>query len=255
MPDRLTAIPENSSGKKSWSHEDAVSYYSTHRNSVADVYESERFFLSKVIRFGSSVLDIGCAAGGFLNVFKGIDPSVSYTGVDISEEMISQACRLHPGIDFRVSDGNKLPFENERFDIVFSSGALHMAPNWREILVEGWRVTKKYFVFDVRLREYPPSIEDARISYEKIAFSGQWDGKTVVPYIIIDVKKFIQSLDMLAPRPAARQVYGYFHRVSEMTVSPEKEVCMTMCCLVKPEACNEQDLWNIPLKYPHLNDD
>lgn len=238
----------------SWSQENAVRYYSSHRNSVTDTYESERFFLSKYIRPGSSVLDIGCATGGFIHVFLEYEPTISYTGVDISPEMISRARELHPGIHFEVADGNRLPFADKSFSIVFISGALHMAPNWREILAEAWRVTKDFFIFDVRLREKPPVIEDSTISYEKIAFSGAWDGKTIVPYIIVDVRSFLRELEQLRPAPAYRQFHGYFHPVSEMTVAPEKEVCMTMCCLIKGAREGVSDLWDIPLEVPGRSD-
>jgi SAM-dependent methyltransferase len=234
----------------SWSHNNAVQYYSSHRNTLSETYESERFFLSRFVQPGYTVLDIGCATGGFAQVFTEYEPTVSYTGVDISAEMIRHARVLHPGIRFEVADGDNLPFETSSFDIVFISGALHMAPNWREILAEGWRVAKKYFIFDVRLKDIPPSIEDKNISFEKIAFSGPWDGKTIVPYIIIDVKTFIRALNLLSPAPVIRQVHGYYHPVSEMTVSPEKQVCMTMCCLIKQQPGGEEDLWDIPIPCP-----
>lgn len=234
----------------SWSHTNAINYYCSHRNSVADIYESEKFFLSQVLEPGYSILDIGCATGGFVNVFREYEPTVSYTGVDISTEMIRQARILHPEIHFEVADGNNLPFGNNSFDIVFSSGALHMAPNWREILAEGWRIANRYFIFDVRLKNSPPTIEDINLSFERIAFSGQWDGKTIVPYIIIDVKMFKQTLDALHPAPSVQQIHGYYHPVSDMTVTPEKEVCMTMCCLIKNAADGKTDLWDIPLPQP-----
>lgn len=92
-----------------------------------------------------------------------------------------------------------------------------MTENWREILHEGWRVTKKYFIFDIRLTDKTSTIEDISISYEKIA-----------------VQRF----------------YGYYHPVSEMTVSPEKEVCMTMCYLGKSKKTGETDTWEIPIERP-----
>lgn len=241
---------KNISNSDSWSHENAIRYYSSHRNSVAETYESEKFFLSRIIEPGYSILDIGCATGGFVNVFREFEPTVSYTGVDISADMIRQARILHPGNRFEVADGNNLPFENDRFDIVFSSGALHMAPNWREILAEGWRVANRYFIFDVRLKNTPPSIEDIHQSFEKIAFSGQWDGETIVPYIIIDVKMFKRTIEALNPAPSVWQIHGYYHPVSEMTVTPEKEVCMTMCCLIKNRSYRKKDLWDIPIPQP-----
>ena len=251
MPRKKQSPKNVKHGGTSWSHENAIRYYSSHRNSVADTYESEQFFLSRLLKPGHSILDIGCATGGFYNIFKEYEPMVSYTGVDISLAMIDQARTLHPGIRFEVADGENLPFENNSFDVVFSAGALHMAPNWREILAEGWRVSKQYFVFDVRLKNDPPSIEDIRQSFEKIAFSGQWDGKTIVPYIIIDVMTFKRTLDALQPAPSVQQIHGYYHPVSEMTVTSEKEVCMTMCCLIKPDSYGETNLWDIPIKRPY----
>jgi ubiquinone/menaquinone biosynthesis C-methylase UbiE len=250
MPEKTDTPPTTIYGSDPWSRANAIRYYSSHRNSVADIYESEKFFLSKVLKPGDSILDIGCATGGFVNIFRQYEPTVSYTGVDISAEMIHQARILHPGIHFEVADGDNLPFENNSFDIVFSSGALHMAPNWREMLAEAWRVAKKYFIFDVRLKTDPPTIEDIRQSFEKIAFSGRWDGKTIVPYIIIDVKMFKRTVDALRPAPSVQQIYGYYHRVSGMTVTPERQVCMTMCCLVKDSANGKKDLWNIPIPRP-----
>lgn len=250
MPEKKQPMVKTICNHESWSHENAVQYYSSHRNSLDDVYESEKFFLSRVLEAGHSILDIGCATGGFVNVFRGYEPSILYTGVDISAEMIRQARILHPDIHFEVTDGDNLPFENNSFDIVFSSGALHMAPNWRGILAEGWRVAKQFFIFDVRLKSLPPTIEDIHKSYQKIAFSGQWDGKTIVPYIIIDVKTFKDALNTIQPAPSVQQVHGYFHSVSEMAVTSEIQVCMTMCCLMKTKNSKAHDLWDIPLKSP-----
>jgi ubiquinone/menaquinone biosynthesis C-methylase UbiE len=232
---------------KSWSKPNAVKYFSSCRNSIEEVYDSEKYFLTKVLKPGYFVLDIGCAAGGFYKVFKYLEPTISYTGVDISPEMIKKARILHPGLPFHVSRGNELPFNAQSFDVVFCSGALHMTLDWREVLKEGWRVTKKYFVFDVRLTEKSQTIEDMQKSYEKIAFFNDWDGTSIVPYIIINVNDFVRTLESLDPVPVLQQVYGYYHSVSEMTVSPEKEVCMTMCCLGKTKNPEELNTWEIPL--------
>jgi ubiquinone/menaquinone biosynthesis C-methylase UbiE len=247
MSDKKEQVGKKTVWGDSWSHENAIQYYSLHRNSVKDTYESERFFLSRIIKPECSILDIGCATGGFYNIFKEYEQSITYTGVDISSEMIRQARILHPGVHFKVTDGSNLPFERDSFDIVFSSGALHMTPNWREILAEGWRVAKSSFLFDVRIKELPPSIEDANQSYQKIEFSGVWDGKTIVPYIIIDIKTFMQNLASLHPTPVVRQIHGYYHPVSDMTISPEKQVYMMMCCLIKNASCGEKDLWDFPI--------
>jgi len=235
----------------SWSTENAVKFYSSHRNSVGEMYNSEKYFLSQVIESGFSILDLGCAAGGFYQVFKRFEPTITYTGIDISGEMIRRAQHRHPGIPFYVAEGSDLPFEDQSFDLVFCSGALHLADDWREILHEGWRVTKKYFIFDIRMTETSPTLEDIHVSYEKMAFNNEWDGISLVPYIIVNVNDFLSILTTLTPAPAVQRLYGYYHPVSEMTVSPEKHVCMTMCCLGKIKKPMEKSTWEIPIRKPH----
>ena len=75
---------------KSWSQPNAVKFFSSCRNSIEEVYDSEKYFLTQVLKPGYSILDIGCAAGGFYNIFKHIEPTISYTGVDLSPEMIKK---------------------------------------------------------------------------------------------------------------------------------------------------------------------
>jgi len=250
MSSREPNKPDCVSCSDSWSTENAVKYYSSHRKTPGDLYTSERYFLSTMISPGCSILDIGCAAGGFYSIFRSIEPSVSYTGVDISAGMITRARELNPGVPFYVSKGSNLPFDAERFDIVFCSGTLHMSPDWRETIREAWRVTKDKFLFDLRITGTSPTIEDISVSFEKIAFFGQWDGKSVVPYIIVSVDDFVAVVNALRPRSALKKVFGYFHPVSPMTHTPVKNVCMTMCCIGKTRTGPETDSWEVPLQMP-----
>jgi ubiquinone/menaquinone biosynthesis C-methylase UbiE len=244
-------MKKHSSYAHAWSKKNAVKFFNTHRNTLNDVYTSEKHFLSEVIEPGCSILDLGCAAGGFFNVFSELEPSITYTGIDISKEMVKTARTNHPEVDFIVSSGSSLPFKNRSFDVVFCSGAFHMTYDWREILKEGWRVAKKYFVFDVRLIEATPSIEDISKSYEKIAFYNEWDGKTIVPYILLNVNDFLANINSLHPYPAMQKYFGYYHPVSEMTVSPVNEVCMTMCCFNKDNISEKKVIWDLPIKFPY----
>jgi 2-polyprenyl-3-methyl-5-hydroxy-6-metoxy-1,4-benzoquinol methylase len=67
-----------------------MDFFETRRASSDDVYPSEWFFLGERIREGISILDIGCAQGGFAAVIGEHLGTFSYTGVDISSEMVSQ---------------------------------------------------------------------------------------------------------------------------------------------------------------------
>jgi ubiquinone/menaquinone biosynthesis C-methylase UbiE len=233
---------------KPWSGQNVIDFYSRHRNSEKDLYDSERYMLSKVSDRISSVLDVGCAAGGFYTIFQGLNPGVSYTGIDISEEMIHKASFLHPGVPFFQSKAEMIHFPDDHFDLVYCSGTIHMSLHWREMMRECWRVARKFFIFDVRLVEDLPSIESEVKSYEKIAFNDSWDGHTVVPYVIINVNAFLKEVDDLNPRPCSSNFYGYYHNVSPMTVTEAEyqTVCMTMVCLSKEHINNEKDIWALP---------
>lgn len=90
----------------------------------------------------------------------------SLTGLDISSDMIALARRnaKEYGIEDRVryvnGSGSRMPFEDDSFDAVFTSGSLH---EWTEPIAtfeEIWRVLRtggKYFISDLR-RDMPALI-------------------------------------------------------------------------------------------------
>ena len=80
-------------------------------------------------------------------------------GLDISEDMIGVAqrnateYRLIDRVDYVKGDAQRMPFDNEHFDAVFSNGSLHEWAHPVEILDEIWRVLKqggKYLISDLR---------------------------------------------------------------------------------------------------------
>jgi len=64
---------------------------------------------------GGSVLDLGCAAGGFLSTLQG--PSWKLFGVEMSDEAASLA-RSHCGAEVFVGDILDAPFPRESFDAI-----------------------------------------------------------------------------------------------------------------------------------------
>lgn len=80
-------------------------------------------------RPGERVLDLGCG-DGFLSA-QIRDAGVTVVGADSSPAMIDAA--ISRGIDARVLDAQRLPFQNE-FDAVFSNAALHWMPDQHAVL-------------------------------------------------------------------------------------------------------------------------
>jgi len=80
-------------------------------------------------------------------------------GLDISKDMISKAKNnakeygLSERVEYIQSSGNKMPFESEQFDAVFTNGSLHEWNDPENTFNEIWRVLKdggRVFISDLR---------------------------------------------------------------------------------------------------------
>jgi trans-aconitate methyltransferase len=82
-------------------------------------------------RKGESILDLGCGTGELANKLSQMGVTVS--GIDKSENMILQAQKKYPNLNFSVQDAIKLNYSNE-FDAVFSNATLHWVKNAKQAL-------------------------------------------------------------------------------------------------------------------------
>ena len=124
--------------------------------------------LIKNFKFGS-FLDIGCGCGNLVKEMRNQKPEVNAWGIDISEFAIKRA-----NADFIVmADCRKLPFEDNRFDMVHILGTFSYLSNLSDIkraIKEACRVAKKIILFDdVYLK--PNKKSEDYDSYRKQVFS------------------------------------------------------------------------------------
>jgi SAM-dependent methyltransferase len=80
---------------------------------------------------GARLLEIGCGMGTDLLQFARGGAQV--TGVDLTPRSI-EISRQHFAVydergDFAITDGERLPFPDESFDVVYSNGVLHHTPD------------------------------------------------------------------------------------------------------------------------------
>ncbi len=86
---------------------------------------------------GERILDVGCGDGALTD--RIIAAGATVVGVDASGEMVA-AARAR-GIDARLIDAQRLPFERE-FDAVFSNAALHWVRDHDAVLARVHRALK-----------------------------------------------------------------------------------------------------------------
>jgi len=98
----------------------------------------ERFFAKTGIRPGMTVVDVGCGSLGL----RALEPDLDITGVDIA------ARPDYPGPFVQADATERLPFEDGRFDLAYSSSVIeHVPPDRRAAFAaEVRRVARGWFV-------------------------------------------------------------------------------------------------------------
>lgn len=107
-----------------------------------------------------NVLDVGCGQGFLLSLIA--EKADKAIGIDKSSESLAQArkgmneLKLN-NVELILGDAEKLPFENETFDTVYSIGVLHHTAKTEEAIKEIRRVLRKDGTAVVMLyRKYVP---------------------------------------------------------------------------------------------------
>jgi len=121
-------------------------------DSIAQQYDNSfdgRFtagFKNKILEFcevsgDDTVLDIGCGNGNLISEINQRGKIQAF-GVDISPNMIEECRKRYGDIEFEVSCGNDLPFENGSFDMLTICCVLHHLNSPQKFFFEAQRVLK-----------------------------------------------------------------------------------------------------------------
>jgi SAM-dependent methyltransferase len=105
-------------------------------------------FIMGPLNRGESILDIGCGAGvDTILAAEMTGPSGSVVGIDVISEMLERAknnvsTTVLENISFQQASAEKLPFDNQHFDVVISNGVFNLVPFKIKALTEVYRVLK-----------------------------------------------------------------------------------------------------------------
>jgi ubiquinone/menaquinone biosynthesis C-methylase UbiE len=108
--------------------------------------EPEIFSFAQFTRYrGKKMLEVGVGAG--TDFLQWVRAGAEAHGIDLTQEAIDNvAHRLLlnnlEAAELKVGDAENLPYEDNKFDLVYSWGVIHHSPNTQRCLAEIIRVTK-----------------------------------------------------------------------------------------------------------------
>lgn len=117
-PEKIKQILKKN--KKDW--EDLADKFSQTRQHLW--YELKD--LSKYVKDGDKILDLGCGNGRLYQAFK--DKNIEYVGVDQSKKLIALGKERFPQTKLIVANACDLSFKEQEFNSIFSIAFLHHLP-------------------------------------------------------------------------------------------------------------------------------
>ena len=228
----------------------AVTFKDSHSASWGDNFaiDLEIENIGKYIKKGDRVLDVGCSNGHATLAMLQKQPSQLY-GVDYAENMIRYAnenkAKLQDpsNVFFDTGDIRQLAFEDNYFDVVFTTRVLINLPNWQEQVTgieECIRVTKKggtiilseafweplVLLNSLRaLKQLPPLVEHDFNRYLKKNVLEKWLGEKKIDFVNEDFSSVYylgsRFLRELVTNPA--DYPGYSNPINKIFYDIEKE--------------------------------
>ena len=128
------------------------------------------------------VLDIACGNGRLLNMFARQYQFSGY-GVDIADQMIEQAKKLNPGMNFSVGNCEQIPLPDQTINVITVCAAYHHFPHVNLFAREAFRLMKtggSIYIAEV----YYPSVVRL-LTNPFMPFLNKGDVKTYSPTAIV----------------------------------------------------------------------
>ena len=213
-----------SNNAESWNQPNVVSFFDNHRATTSDVYPSEWFFFKDQLRENMTILDIGCAQGGFAGIIGEHLSKFSYTGVDISREMITKASAKFPQHVFYHVNENDYSAISGKYDMTLVLGILHLHETWRDTIKTAWKHTKSVLILDLR-ETFENTIEDKEKSYFTMDINGSnGDYSEVLPYNVINAGEALEIITSICTGLEKISHYGYLQDSSNTAVTPINKI-------------------------------
>lgn len=197
------------------------SRYGLWRTKFSDFFDSERFFLTKKrIPAGTTILDIGGAAGGLGNALReSIQSRIDYTVLDPSMPYLTLGRKRFPW--FRFMHGYFPKDAPERqYDFVTMLALFPQIPDWKRALLQMAKHSRRFVLFSAVVKLNGPTTVDKDTSYCYYFDSGERVHQVV--HNLYELVNFCSIHEM-----QAKSVSFYGYHVKEQSTSnrsvPNKE--------------------------------
>ncbi len=136
-----------------WGKKNVVDFYINNRNKLSDIYPSEKIPLQKIKKDKvNSILDFGCAVGGFYQIFKKLfHRNIVYHGYDTEINVINEAKKKfqnNKNVHFKKIKNKINKITSKKFSLTFCTGVLNHNKNYKLIISELLRCSSKYTFID-----------------------------------------------------------------------------------------------------------
>lgn len=111
-------------GKKISADAESVWRWSTPTGLVRSERRAKYFIDLGKITSESRVLELGCGTGIFTKMIHDAT-NASLVAIDISNDLLDQAIKKLPDVEFKIEDAMNTSFTDETFDCVFGSSVIH----------------------------------------------------------------------------------------------------------------------------------
>ncbi len=179
-----------------WWHEQGFLYGLKATNPVRFGY-MKRVLLEEfgIALAGKKTLDIGCGGGLLAEEFARMGCDV--TGLDPSEKSL-EAAREHAAqsgltIEYRLGEGERLPFEDGTFDIVYCCDVLEHVNDLRQVISETGRVLKPGAVY-----LYNTINRTFKSKFVMIKLLQEWSWTSFMPPDLHDWNMFIRPGELVS---------------------------------------------------------
>jgi len=151
-------------------------------------FECMFFVNSGSIQTGWSILDIGGAAGNFIEFINRKVAKIHGTVMDIDENCLNYGLKKYPDIYFIKGEFPK-DRPKEKYDVVTMQSLFPHLLNWKSTIQEMVNCAKQYINFKCIVREFGETIADPDVSYFYYMNSGKR-----VPQVILNLHQVVNFL-------------------------------------------------------------